>query len=195
VHSGSLPPDDQDDFVKSVEAVRQSQWFPQFKCFTKAEDDQDWEWWGFWAYRFLRNKNEPNECVVVTSTGLVQGIMIVGPSKEANLHSKNERLLYIARMATAPWNRKQFLRPSTGISPKALSGVGTALIRQAIGLSEQYGHGGRLGLRAMGGSAKFYANLGMQKVGKKVKDDETPGHLWYEFSDVGVAEFLSNASH
>lgn len=188
--SGSLPPDDQHDFVQTVEQIRQYQWFPRFKCFAKPENDKDWEWWGFWASRFFGNKNEPNEFVVVASKGLVEGVMIVGPSKKANLHSNNVRLLYIARMATAPWNRKKFVCPSTGNSPKALAGVGTALIKEAICLSEQYGYAGRLGLRAMGNSKTFYAKVGMQYLGRNVKDNETPGHPWYEFSNSGAREFL-----
>jgi hypothetical protein len=192
LRSGLLPEDEQIRFLRDdVEPVRLNQWLPAFKCFAKQEDDRNWPWWRLWAGRFYGNSKEPIEYFVVCWTGLIQGMMVVGPSKEANLYS-GKRLLYLANMATAPWNRKKFL-PSAAVHPRPLRLVGTALVKQAVSLSKEYGYGGRVGLRAMGGSKKFYAKIGMKNLGKKVKDDEVSGHAWFEFSDEDAQEFLDKS--
>jgi hypothetical protein len=190
VHSGSLPSDDQDKFVHGVETVRQEQWNGRYGDFMKTENDREWGLWGVWATTFHSRTPEPIECVVVTSDGLVQGIMILGPSKEVNEPPKSHlRLLYLAHMATAPWNRKKF--PASIGDPEALKRVGTELIKEAVCLSIAYGHGGRLGLRAMGRSGAFYESQGFKNLGKRVKYDAFPGHDWYELTDQLVARFLS----
>jgi hypothetical protein len=188
LHSSSLPEDERENFVKAVEDIRRQQWRPAYTCFDKREHDLPWNWWGLWIEAFYRHPKEPIEYFVVASAGLIQGMMIVGPTKVANLRSKKKRLLYLAYMATAPWNRRNF-RQSSSVHPAALKGVGTELLKQAVCLSRRHGHGGRLGLRAMGRSGTFYATYGMQRL-RTVKDTEFDKDPWYEFSEADAREFL-----
>jgi hypothetical protein len=189
LRSGSLPEDEALPFIRdTVEGVRLNQWIPAFKCFERPEDDRNWVWWGLYADRFFRNPSHPIEYFVVVWKGLVQGLMIVGPSKETNLRPKG-RLLYLAHMATAPWNRRLFC-PPPDLDLRALAGVGTGLVKQAVRLSREYGYDGRLGLRAMGRSSRFYKKIGMKNCGRKVKDQEFGAHAWYEFSTAGARTFL-----
>ncbi len=185
----SLPEDEANDFVYDVALATETQWLPVFRNFSKKEYDRLWKWYGLWRERFHRNKGEPVECVAVISSDLVQGLMITGPPKETNLPPGDERLLYVAHMATAPWNRKSFGPPVTG-NPAALRGVGTALMRQAVLMSQEYGFGGKIGLHAMGSSWRFYRRLGMTDLGKRVKDREFTAHSWYEFSNDRALAFL-----
>jgi len=189
LHPASLPDDEANDFIYDVALASQAQWLPAFGNLSKKEYDREWEWYGLWRERFHRNKGEPVGCVAVISSDLVQGLMITGPSKETNLPPGDERLLYVAHMATAPWNRQNFRLPATG-HPAALRGVGTALMRQAVLMSEEYGYGGKIGLHAMGSSWRFYRKLGLTDLGKRVKDKEFPAHSWYEFSNDRAVAFL-----
>lgn len=183
-----LSPEARLDFANSMIKIWWDQWKPAMAGFIKPQNDRGWDWGGLWESRERLN-SPPVECVVLAVADKVHGIMISGPLKETNIGPRGRRLLYLAYMATAPWNRPGFSPPS-GSYPKAIRGVGTELIKQAILMSKEYGCGGRLGFRALGDSWRFYKKIGMQRLGKKVKDDEFSAHAWYEFSDAGVREFL-----
>jgi hypothetical protein len=188
----SLGEVDEGKFMQQASSVHIDQWSPAWRSCTRKEHDIQWgEWWGLWRYRFFKYGNNgtgPIECVVVVLAGVIQGMMLVGPSKPANLGSAvTERLLYLAHMATAPWNRKVYW-PKSGIYPETLRGIGSALVKEAIRLSACYGYRGRIGLNAMGRSAGFYRKLGMQRVqNPKDKDFRDP---WFEFSEQAAQDFL-----
>lgn len=189
----SLGENDEDEFIRQASNVHIDQWRPAWKCCTRKEYDIQWgEWWGLWKQRFFdygKNGSEPIECVVVVLGGVIQGMMLVGPSKPANLgNAVTNRLLYLAHMATAPWNRKVY-RPKSGIYLETLRGIGSALVKEAIRLSVSCGYRGRIGLNAMGRSEKFYKDIGMQYV-PKPKDDEFEDD-WFEFSEKDAQDFLN----
>jgi hypothetical protein len=186
-----------------VDQVRRYEWFPAFVRLPKPVHDITWNYTFHWNERVLIAEKraeqkgvepEPIELVVLTALHRLQGIMIAGPSEEVNLPpSSTDRLLYIAYMATAPWNREPFLAPE-GLVPSSLKGVGKALVRQAICLSRQLGYGGRIGLRAMGGSAAFYRKIGMTRIKGKVKCAEFPGDPWFELTEQGAETLLPSSS-
>jgi hypothetical protein len=193
LHPKSLGESDENKFILQASNLHIDQWGPAFKCCTRKEYDKQWgEWWGLWKERFFKygnNGTEPIECVVIVLAGVIQGMMLVGPSKPANLgNAVTKRLLYLAHMATAPWNRKVY-RPKLEIYPETLRGIGSALVKEAIRLSASYGYKGRIGLHAMGRSEKFYEHIGMQYV-PKPKDDEFK-HDWFEFSEKAAQGFLN----
>lgn len=193
VYPKSLGEDGEDKFILEASNLHIDQWRPAWKCCTRKEYDIQWgEWWLLWKYRFHKygkNGAEPIECVVVVLGGVIQGMMLVGPSKPANLgNSVSNRLLYLAHMATAPWNRKVYC-PKSGVYPVALKGIGKALVNEAVQLSASYGYGGRLGLHAMERSATFYRHIGMELVPGS-KDREFRGK-WYEFSERAAHDFLN----
>jgi hypothetical protein len=191
----SLSENDEDKFLKGAAIVRSAQWYPAFRLCSREEYDEKWEWWGLWTERFFKyrvDRKEPIECVLIILGGIIQGMMIVGPSKPANGgNSATDRLLYLAHMATAPWNRKVF-RPKSEIYPVTLKGVGKALVKEAVRLSSSYGYGGRLGLHAMERSATFYRHIGMELVPGS-KDREFRGK-WYEFSERAAQAFLNQST-
>jgi len=188
----SLSENDEDKFLSQASRIQRHQWGSAFDRCSREKHDKPWDWWEKWKNLFFRqriDRNEPVECIVVISAGTIQGMMIVGPSKPANLKaSVPERLLYLAYMATAPWNRKVY-RPKSGIFPDTLRGIGTALVKEAIRLSVSCGYRGRIGLNAMGRSEGFYEHIGMTYV-PKPKDDEFKDD-WFEFSEKAAQAFLN----
>jgi len=199
LHSRCLSAYEKSEFVWFVDQVRRYEWSPAFGRFEKPAHDITWNYTFHWNERIhIAEKRaeetavepEPIELVVLTALHHLQGIMIAGPSEEVNLPpSSTDRLLYIAYMATAPWNREPFL-PPLGLVPSSLKGVGKALVKQAVCLSRQLGYGGRIGLRAMGRSAAFYRKIGMARVKGKVKCSEYPGDPWFELTEQGAEALL-----
>lgn len=191
----TLDEDSEDRFLHAAALVRSAQWDTAFKLCSRKEYDQTWEWFIFWKDRFFRyrtDRNEPIECVLIILDGIIQGLMIVGPSKPANRgNSATDRLLYLAHMATAPWNRKVFC-PKSGIYPVTVKGVGKELVKEAVRLSSSYGYGNRLGLHSMERSATFYRHIGMELVPES-KDREFRGK-WYEFSAQAAQNFLNKST-
>jgi hypothetical protein len=198
MHSRCLSSNEKDEIVWLVEEVRAKQWSPEFGRFSEPPYDVTWNYMFRWDEQLRiaekRSEPEPIELVVLIASHKLQGIMIAGPSEEINLpRSSTDRLLYIAYMATAPWNREPFL-PPRGLVPTSLKGVGAALVKQAICLSRELGYRGRIGLRAMGGSARFYRKLGMERVPGKVKYEEYPDDSWYELTEKGADMLLRRTS-
>ncbi len=75
-----------------------------------------------------------------------------------------EPVLFVARLATAPWNRPHLGRPNP------TRGVGVGLLRLALLHSFRYGYAGRVELEARHGGpeAEWYRRRGFQTVGPPV---------------------------
>jgi len=176
-----------DNFLLRSTSTILSQWQPFFRCFRKPELDAKWEYLGILGGRFHTTSDKRELAIsILISDGLVEGLMVTGPSKPAHLKdSRSKRLLYLANMSTAPWNRRNLLVPcedrSLPIHPA--NGAGTILLKKAIHLSQAAGLGGRIGLRAMGTSWRFYKKRGFENLGKIDQNDEYSGQSWWELSE------------
>ncbi len=164
-----------------------NQWDVLLKTFNTSQNDGRWEWAGAFGHR-AQGRQKPYVDFVAIKTGdLIQGLMISGPPKETSMGPPGRQLLYLAHMATAPWNRPDC--PPTSRSHAPVKGVGLELMREGIRLSTSYGFCGRIGVHTMGGVWRFARKLGLEKVQRKVKGEEFRDHPWYELSDQGVADF------
>lgn len=92
-------------------------------------------------------------------------------------------LLYVERMAVAPWNRVD-VKPGR----RAL-GCGMAMLRYAVERSTELGFGGRVGLHSLNDphTHAFYERAGMRHVGDDVMEE---GELRYYELDEEAAEAL-----
>lgn len=91
----------------------------------------------------------------VECADLTQGLMLVRKGGKFSRHSDHPRadLVYIDRLATAPWNRPRFVT-----DPK-YKGVGQLLFAAAVNLSLDEGLEGRIGLHALPNAEGFTATL------------------------------------
>lgn len=124
-----------------------------------CEQDAHWDWR---RKHLATRKFLANRWYTVTCLNELQGLMLVDLSESCRLASQfGKPLIYIAFISTAPWNREGFE------TPPRFSGVGRALVLQAIELSIEEGFEGRLGLHALSGATEFYeAKCGMTVVGQ-----------------------------
>lgn len=112
-----------------------------------------------------------------------QGLMFVDllPRCRHHLHA-GEHMVYIDLLSTAPWNR-----PRLAASP-VYSGVGLALVTEAILQSREEGFEGRIGLHALPGSEAWYRDkLRMELLGP---DSNYSSLLYFEMTKDHATEFL-----
>ena len=114
-----------------------------------------------------------------------QGLMLVRKGGAFSRHPDHERadLIYIERLASAPWNRP-------GFSDTPLyKGVGQLLLAAGVNLSLDEELGGRIGLHSLPGAETFYRDvIGMTDLGADTKHH---GLQYFELSDAQAAKFLA----
>ena len=120
----------------------------------------------------------------VECAGQTQGLSLVRKGGAFSQHPDHERadLVYIERIATAPWNRPKF-------TDKPLyKGVGQLLVAAAVDLSFDEELGGRIGLHSLPGAETFYRDVvGMTDLGADIK---YYGLQYFELSNAQAAKFL-----
>ncbi len=111
--------------------------------------------------------------------------MLVRKGGVFSRHPDHERadLIYIERLASAPWNRP-------GFSDTPLyKGVGQLLLAAGVNLSLDEELGGRIGLHSLPGAETFYRDvIGMTDLGADTKHH---GLQYFELSDAQAAKFLA----
>lgn len=92
-----------------------------------------------------------------TVDGQPEGVLHALFPKESKL-STGDNLVYVDRIAVAPWNRQL-------ATPQVYKGIGSILMLFIESFSEQEGYEGAVGLHALEQAKSFYAYLGMKSLG------------------------------
>ncbi len=171
-------------------------WSPLLDQYRGAQGDGDWDW--------MLNILEQHEAVdegratsctgfAIEADGVTQGLMLVRVGEHANLTAQlDDRLVYVAYLATAPWNRDDLVATPAGRPFRRLSGVGTALIRAAIVHSHEAGLDGRVGLHGLEDALGFYQKACyFTYLGLEVLAKEEP-YPWLELPAVSAHYFLGS---
>ena len=96
--------------------------------------------------------------------------------------------VYVDYIESAPWNYERFVEPD----PPRFRGVGLQLMLEAVRVSLQLGHGGRVGLYSLPLSEPFYEKMGMSSLFvDSRRDSPTEGLRYYEFSPDAATTFLA----
>jgi hypothetical protein len=110
--------------------------------------------------------------------GETQGLMQLSLIHRSRIEP-GQHLIYVDRLAAAPWNRK------SNKEGRRYRPVGPLLMRQAIGTSLSEGFSGRVGLHSLPGAASFYRDrLGMRSFGF----DPDPAHESLEYFELSAAQ-------
>ena len=147
-------------------------------------EDAHWDW-----RRLAEIRSNPllYQMYAVECVDLTQGLMLVRKGGKFSRHPDHERadLIYIDRLATAPWNRPRFVE-----HPK-YKGVGQLLLAAAINLSFDEDLDGRIGLHALPNSEGFYRDvLKMTDFGP---DQQSHGMCYFEMSAAQATAHLGEA--
>ena len=128
-------------------------------------------------------------CFSVVCEGVTQGMMIANTTKRARLQTqRNQHLVYVEYLESAPWNRKKLLRSG----PAAFGGIGSILMRAAIEVSLDEEYKGRVGLHSLPQANEFYANTcGMTDLGP---DANYENLRYFEFTPEQAQAFIDRGN-
>ena len=141
-----------------------------------------WDW---------RRKAEALEGMLANSgfsivcDSVTQGMMIVDMAKHRCRidGQKGQHLVYVEFVENAPWNRAELF------TPPRYRGVGSILIRAAVGLSEELEFHGRIGLYSLPQANGFYADTcGMTDLGT---DRDRQGLRYFEMTPEQARAFVT----
>jgi hypothetical protein len=143
-----------------------------------ALEHAHWDW---------RNKSGSvaagrHRLTAVECEGQIQGLMAVTRAPRAAVLSR-ESVVYVDYLEAAPWN----LRVATTL-PRFI-GVGTVLLIDAIRLSQDEGHDGRVGLHSLPQAEAFYLRCGLTRVGLDPGYYDLP---YYEYTSQQAADWLAS---
>jgi hypothetical protein len=143
--------------------------------------DAKWDW-----RRLAEIRGNPLvwQMYAVELASRMQGIMLVKKGGCFSRHPDHPKadLIYIDRIATAPWNRPRFM------GEPVYKGVGQLLFLTAVNLSFEEELGGRVGLHSLPGAEQFYRDVvGMTDFGP----DEGYGMNYFELSSAQAKAFLN----
>ena len=166
-------------------------WRPEFarmaSSFTSSADrsaahaeDSHWDWV---RLATLARQRLGQETFAVECQGVTQGLMLLDFTLFARLPEQMGReLIYVDRLATAPWNRKKFTD-----NPR-YKGVGRVLFATALSASIEEGFEGRLGLHSLPQAITWYqAEIGMADLGLDVIKNMN----YYEVTKAQTDAFLA----
>lgn len=123
--------------------------------------DADWDWQG----EIRSGCTEAGRlCIAATSADRLEGLMSL--SIASSRLEANRRLVYVAYVAAAPWNRRELREV------QEIKGVGYVLVQTAVRLSLDLGFQGRIGLHSKPEVETFYRDkLGLRDLGPEIADD------------------------
>lgn len=141
--------------------------------------DAKWQWPELFAE--IRGRTT-HASFCIEAQGEVQAAMRVDLTARCRLSSQaNQHLVYVERIAVAPWNRRQIQEPPL------LAGLGKILLGVAVSLSIDEGWGGRTGLHSLKQAEGFYRRLGMTELDI---DPHHEGLRYFEFNSSDARSFL-----
>lgn len=143
--------------------------------------DSKWDW-----RRLAEIRGNPLlwQMYAVELADRLQGLMLVKKGGNFSRHKDHPKadLIYIDRLAVAPWNRPRFMREPI------YKGIGRLLVATAVNLSLEEELDGRVGLHSLPGAEGFYREvLRMTDFGP----DADYGMDYFEFSSAQAKVFLN----
>jgi hypothetical protein len=134
-----------------------------------AEGPEDAHW--DWRRKLTASHKKPlvYREYAVERDGETQGLMQISLGIHYSRLERGQPLVYVEYLQTAPWNRA----PVPGRKRYRL--VGSILLMQAIGVSDEEDYKGRIGLHSLPKAEAFYSRVPMVALGK----DPSHQHLMY----------------
>ncbi|KAM3108924.1 hypothetical protein ACJ2PR_28350 [Phormidesmis sp. 146-33] len=125
-------------------------WKSRLQQVEAADKFFDWEW----KQRVLVPSGEA-EGYAIEQEQMTQGLMMLRTRGKRSFFDQNRRIVYVSRLATAPWNRADLQ------TPIEFRAVGGTLMRFAQLRSEELGYGGLVGVHSLPEAEAFYRKLNM----------------------------------
>ncbi|MEA5480127.1 GNAT family N-acetyltransferase [Pseudanabaena galeata UHCC 0370] len=144
-------------------------WKP--RILAKNQGDEYWDW-QYKSRTYLSRGNY--EAYAIEYEKITQGMMLIETENHRSWFDPEVRLVYVATLETAPWNRFSF-QPDP-----MLQRIGSNLLRFAKFRSQQLGYKGLVGLHSLPRAESFYEKLNMNNCGKDPDKDNLTYFEWYK---------------
>jgi len=167
------------DRLTEIEAA----WHPMRTVIALAHPGVEHAHWN-WRNKVESVASGVRRLFAVDHEGQTQGLMAVstGP-RPGVLAGPGRPVLYVDYLEVAPWNLRLPTR-----DPR-FTGVGKALIAEAVRTSLGAGYGGRVGLHSLSQAEAFYtAGCGMTRVGPYAGYHNL---VYFEYTELQAARFLT----
>jgi hypothetical protein len=143
-------------------------WKPRLQRANAEDSLSDWDW----KQRIFVARGMA-EGYAIECEQMTQGLIVLRTQGRRSLFDPSRRLVYVSRLATAPWNRSELQ------SPVAFKLVGSTLLKFAQLRSEGLGYGGLVGVHSLPESEEFYRKLDMQDGGLDEEFENLRYFEWY----------------
>lgn len=142
--------------------------------------DAKWDWREL--HKFCMHDSK-YDFIGVQCVGRTQGLMLLESEDHATrLPTIGRPLVYVERLAAAPWNRKSLA------GTREFQGVGKLLVAAAVSVSIERKFDGRIGLHSLPGANSFYRDMcGMTDLGP---DSMKGGLIYFEMTEQQARDFL-----
>jgi hypothetical protein len=128
----------------------ETSWKAQLQVVKAADKFFDWAW----QQRVLVPSGEA-EGYAIEHEQMTQGLMMIRTRGKRSVFDERRRIVYVSRLATAPWNRADLQ------TPVKYRAVGGTLMRFAQLRSEELEYGGLVGVHSLPEAEAFYRKLNM----------------------------------
>jgi hypothetical protein len=143
-------------------------WKPGFKRAKVENTLTDWDW----KQRVFVARGAA-EGYAIECENMTQGLMILRVKGWRSYFDSDRRIVYVSRLATAPWNRVDIQRPV------AFKLVGSTLLKFAAFHSQYLGYGGLVGVHSLPEAEMFYQKLEMADCGLDKAFENLRYFEWY----------------
>jgi hypothetical protein len=168
-------------FLEALERAREL--LRQGKSVDHPVEDKHWDW----SKKVLKTQGSlAHKHYVIECEDKTQGMMQLEMSLHRSRIESGQHMVYIDYLSVAPWNRK-----TIETNPR-FKLVGTVLLGQAIGTSDDEGFFGRIGLHSLPSAADWYRNIiGMKSFGM---DSMYENLEYFEMSKSDAQKFLNKTT-
>jgi hypothetical protein len=146
----------------------ESFWKPGFQRANVENTLTDWDW----KQRVFVTRGAA-EGYAIECEDMTQGLMILRVKGWRSYFEPDRRIVYVSRLATAPWNRADIQ------SPVAFKLVGSTLLKFAAFHSQRLGYGGLVGVHSLPEAERFYQKLEMSDCGLDDAFENLRYFEWY----------------
>jgi len=111
-----------------------------------------------WKEKLKWHENSLYDCFAIVHNDAPQGLMMVKHGRSKLPQQRDQPLVYVEFLESAPWNLKGYC------DVPRYSAVGRRLYEAAAQFSRSLGFDGRIGLRSLPGAETFYEQRGMKSL-------------------------------
>ena len=148
--------------------------FEMFWRYRTQSTQEEESYWNWDTKNRIYLSNDNYEGYAIECEQITQGMILLETQNHRSWVKRENRLVYVQILETAPWNRRSFQPVPT------FKLVGTMLLKFAQLRSEELGYRGLVGLHSLPKSESFYRQMQMIDCGEDEEKEKLTYFEWYK---------------